>query len=82
MPEVLEEYHKHGANLDLRGATSIEVTVFNKSYNSFKYLLDPGYRPSEEKLKEVDSRSVTHLYNEFHPNFILVIIVLLYFIFI
>lgn len=50
MPEVLMEFYKQGANLsdkDANDFTPIDLTVINKSYASFKVLLELGFRPKE-----------------------------------
>jgi hypothetical protein len=48
MPDVLMEFYRQGANLsdkDANDFTPIDLTVINKSYASFKVLVELGLRP-------------------------------------
>ena len=61
LPDVLVEYHRTGANLsfvDTNGHSSIDLTVLNKSYKSFKVLADLGFRPKPDLLANSDSVSM------------------------
>ena len=66
LPEVLEEFHRLGVpmdQLDKEGKSPIDIAVVYKSYRCLKYLLSLGYRPNPEIMKNVDSVSITKLYN-------------------
>lgn len=50
MPDVLMEFYKQGASLGERDANDfapIDLAVINKSYNSFKVLVELGFRPKQ-----------------------------------
>lgn len=72
LPEVLEEFRKKGVSLsipDQNGQSPIDISVSNKAYRAYKYLLGLGHLPTPDKLIGIDSKAMTRMYEQVaHPR--------------